>query len=145
MVKTSPLSVLQKIPAALAGSLRSDLNHLVVYFKKNREKQKLYIDTADPSGHARARASTSFLAFRRRRTPGLMHRSRLSMLILVERSVCFCATSSVQLSSVCCGRSTIRILNGDKELLDSHRRGKQRYRGQEGARHSDIHQEAAER
>ncbi len=76
------------------------------------------------------------------RTPRyrLMHRSRLSW------EVCF-SVRALQSSSApsAADGSPFRIFNGDKELLDSHRRGKQRYRGQEGARHSDIHQEAAER
>lgn len=76
----------------------------------------------DPSKHA---ASNCFL-----------HRSQLSLEKCV--SVEFVAPSAA-------AGSTFRVFNGGVEQLDSHRRGEQRYRGQEGARCPDIHQEAAER
>lgn len=84
----------------------------------------MHSDTADPSGHAQPRV------FLPSDDAGLHVQTSVSMLFY---------DSSGQLSS------TFRIFNGDEELLDSHRRGKRSYRGQGGARHSDIHQEAAER
>lgn len=76
----------------------------------------------DPSRHA---ASNRFL-----------HRSQPSLEKCI--SVEFVAPSSA-------AGSTFRVFNGGVEQLDSHQRGEQRYRGQEGAHCPDIHQEAAER